>query len=133
MEEPQYLHEGKYLGQTVTIQAAVSAVPAEDRIEDDETHHGDDSRLVITQGVDVAVGDVVQFTGTVGQHDVTMEAEAIPPVRHDKCEKYESEPFLYDARVEALPASVSRRNPASERGTRAREAPISGRRRDGRR
>lgn len=106
LEEPQYFHEGEYLGQTVTITAPVSAVLADDRIEVDGAHNGDDSLLVVTENpIDVAVGDLVRITGTVGQYHVTMKAEGVPPVPYDQYEKYETEPFLHDARVEPLPGS----------------------------
>jgi hypothetical protein len=67
--------------------------------------HGDDSLLVIIEKpIEVTAGDCLRITGTVGQYHVTMEAEGVPPVRYDKYEKYETEPVLYDARVEQLPA-----------------------------
>jgi hypothetical protein len=105
VEEDQYFHEGEYLGQTVTVSAAVSEVLAENRIEVNGTDHGDDSLLVIAgEPLDVAVGDIVRITGTVGQYHVTMEEEGVPPVPYDQYEKYETEAFLYDAKIEPLPA-----------------------------
>jgi hypothetical protein len=35
---------------------------------------------------------------------VTIEEEGVPPVRYDRHEKYETEEFIYDARVEQLAA-----------------------------
>jgi len=68
IQEPQYFHEGEYLGQTVRISAAVSAVPSPRHIEVAGTDYGEDSLLVVTQEpVDVKVGDVLRITGIVGQ------------------------------------------------------------------
>jgi len=102
LEENQYFYEGEYLGQTVTVSAAVSEILTEDRIEVNGGEYGDESLLVIMkQPVDVAVGDVIRITGTVGQYHMTMEeAEGVPPVQYDVYEDYESEEYLYDATVE---------------------------------
>lgn len=101
LEENQYFYEGEYLGQTVTVTAAVSEILTEDRIEVNGGEYGDESLLVIAkQPLDVAVGDVVRITGTVGQYHVTIEEEGVPPVPYDVYEDYESEEYLYGATVE---------------------------------
>jgi hypothetical protein len=105
LEENQYFYEGEYLGQTVTVSAAVSEVLAADRIEVNGGAYGDESLLVIAQHpLDVAVGDVVRITGTVGQYHVTAEEEGVPPVQYDMYEDYESEEYLHDATVEPIDA-----------------------------
>ncbi|MGH8966374.1 MAG: hypothetical protein ACRDXB_13755 [Actinomycetes bacterium] len=103
IQEDQYFYEGEYLGQTVTISAAVSQVLAADRIEVNGGSHGDESLLVIARHpLEVALGDMVRITGTVGQYHVTMEAEGVPPVQYDMYEKYETEAYLSDATVEPI-------------------------------
>ncbi|MHA6626794.1 hypothetical protein ACU61A_15275 [Pseudonocardia sichuanensis] len=110
IQERQYFHEGEYLGQTVTISAAVTAVLSPRHLEVAGTDYGEDSLLVVTeQPVEVAVGDVLRVTGTVGQYHVTMEEEGVPPVPYDQYEKYETEAFLHHAAVEPLPPAGERR------------------------
>lgn len=105
VQEPENFYEGDYLGQRVTVSAAVAEVIDADSIELAAQGYGDDSLLVrSTEPVDAAVGDVVRVTGTVGQYQTFLEEEGVPPVQYDMYEEYETEAYLYDAVVERLPS-----------------------------
>lgn len=102
IQEPQYFYEGEYLGQEVTVSAAVTQVIGPGSFELAGREYGDDSLLVMTSGpVAVSEGQVVSVTGTVGQYHRLAEGDYAPGT-YDRYEKYETEAYLYDATLRPL-------------------------------
>ncbi|MDN5857822.1 MAG: hypothetical protein L0H84_04295, partial [Pseudonocardia sp.] len=92
IEQPQYFYEGEYLGEQVTVSATVTNVLGPRSFELAGGAYGDDSLLVQTSTpVDVALGQDVRVTGTVGQFHRLAENDYAPGT-YDRYEKYETEP-----------------------------------------
>jgi hypothetical protein len=104
IQEPQYFYEGEYLGQEVTVSAAVTAVIDPRSFELAGEDYGADSLLVMTSApAAVQEGQVVRVTGTVGQFHRLSEDDYAPGT-YDRYEKYETEAYLHDATLVPLPS-----------------------------
>lgn len=106
LQQEEYFYQGEHLGRTVTVSAAVSEVLGPRWFELSGGDFGDDTLLVTTgQPVEVANGEVVRVTGTVGQLHRSVPSERVPYLQMSLYAKYETEAYLYGATVEPLPAT----------------------------
>jgi hypothetical protein len=102
IQQPQYFHEGDYLGQRVTVSAEVTEVLGPRNFQLEARGYGDESLLVQTAvPTEVQPGQVLQVTGTVGQFHIVAANEA-QYMQNDRYEKYETEAYLYDATADTV-------------------------------
>lgn len=107
LQQKEYFYQGEHLGRTVTVSATVAAVRGPHAFELSGGDPGDDTLLVLPpmagRTVEVAPGQVVRVTGTVGQLHSSSPSEKVPYVQHSLYDKHTTEAYLYDAAVEPLP------------------------------
>jgi hypothetical protein len=102
IQEEQPYFQGDYLGQQVTVSATVTRVLSPTGVELAGGDYGDDSLLVVTaEPTRVRAGDEVRATGTVGQYHRVLDDD---PMQYGLYEDYLTEAYLYDARLEPVPA-----------------------------
>lgn len=100
IQQPQYFHEGDYLGQRVTVDAEVTEVLGPRNFQLQARAYGDDSLLVQTSmPVQVRPGQTVRVTGTVGQYHIQADSET-GYMQNDRYEKYETEAYIHTATVQ---------------------------------
>lgn len=102
VQQKQYFYQGEYLGRTVTVSAPVSEIRGPRSFELSNPDSSADTLLVVTtQPVDLAQGQLVRVTGTVGQFHISPPSEEAPYRQMDLYSKAETKAYLYDATVEA--------------------------------
>ena len=102
IQKPAYFYEGDYLGEVVTVSAAVAEVRSE-RLFELSGGAGDSTLTVMTrQPVDLQRNQVVQVTGTVGQLH-RSSSNRVPYIQEPLYSKANTESYLYDAVVRLAP------------------------------
>jgi hypothetical protein len=106
LTQEEAFYEGKYLGRTVTVSAAVYEVRGPLSFELSGGDYGDEPVLVLSeQPVSVVAGEVVRVTGTVGQLHESLPSDKLPYVQRGLYPAYDTEAYLFDADVEEVGAT----------------------------